>query len=91
VGSPNSRENACFKGLFDRDWLCGDREAQTFALQHRSAVGFVGSGGIEIATPVLRLVPEFRYTRWASASFYNGPPRFGSNRDQVEFLLGLMF
>ncbi|MBV9759611.1 MAG: PorT family protein [Acidobacteriaceae bacterium] len=55
--------------------------------------GFAAGAGIEInALRLLHISPEIRYTRWGSDSLsgnFIGPPH--SDRNQVEFLVGISF
>jgi hypothetical protein len=47
-------------------------------------LGWVAGGGVRFDWRALRIAPEIRYTRWKSE-------RFLPTRNQVEFLLGIMF
>ena len=59
-------------------------------LRKRTWPGLTVAGGIEFGRGWLRLLPEFRYTRWTSnISGPRAPLRFEPN--QVEFLLGFLF
>jgi hypothetical protein len=59
-------------------------------LRKRFYPGFTVAGGIEIGGGRIRVLPEFRYTRWtANISGPNGLLRFAPN--QAEFLVGLLF
>ena len=56
--------------------------------------GFTGGAGIEVNALLLRVAPEFRYTHWGNDSAPNpnaGGGVIPSNRNQVEFLVGLSF
>ena len=59
-------------------------------LRKRLYPGLTAGAGIEFGPRRLRLLPEFRYTRWtANISGPGGLLRFNPN--QAEFLLGLLF
>ena len=58
-------------------------------LVHRVAPGVVIGGGVDVRARFLRLSPEIRYTRWASQHFVNYYT--DTNKNQVEFLLGIAF
>jgi hypothetical protein len=56
--------------------------------------GFTGGAGIELNALLLRVAPEFRYTHWGNDTAPNpsgGASVIPSNRNQVEFLVGLSF
>ncbi len=53
--------------------------------------GFVAGAGIELRLPVVRLSPEIRYTRWGAGSITDLGGALSSNKNQVEFLIGLTF
>jgi hypothetical protein len=55
---------------------------------HLFAPGAVGAVGLEFGGEGLRLLPEFRFTRWRS-TVISSPLRLMPN--QVEFLLGIVF
>jgi len=59
-------------------------------LRKRLYPGLTVAGGIEIGRGRIRILPEFRYTRWtANISGAGGLLRFAPN--QVEFLAGALF
>jgi len=59
-------------------------------LRKRFYPGLTVAGGIEIGGGHLRVLPEFRYTRWtANISGPGGLLRFGPN--QAEFVVGVLF
>jgi hypothetical protein len=59
-------------------------------LRKRFYPGLTVAGGIEIGRARLRVLPEFRYTRWtANISGPNGVLRFAPN--QAEFIVGVLF
>jgi hypothetical protein len=62
-------------------------------LQNLSTHGFTVGGGVEFKFRWLRTGPEIRYTRWGAdaAPIAFDIPRQLSNRNQVEFLVGLSF
>jgi hypothetical protein len=53
--------------------------------------GIVFAGGLDIKPPIVRISPELRYTRWVGQSFRDALKLFGSNQNQLEFLVGLTF
>ena len=56
-----------------------------------SSRGFVIGGGLEVRIPKVRLLPEIRFTRWNSDSTGGAADAFRFNRNQAEFLLGILF
>lgn len=60
-------------------------------LQNRFSTGFTAGVGLEIGNR-FRLVPEVRYTRWGWENFQSAAiPRFRSNLNQLDVLLGIHF
>ena len=58
----------------------------------RIDVGLVFGGGLEFKVKRLRLSPGIRYTRWGSENFRDPiNSLLRTNRNQADFLLGLMF
>jgi len=55
-------------------------------------IGFVFGGGVEVKFGVMRITPEFRYTRWGSENFTD-PIRalLRTNKNQGDFMIGLTF
>ena len=56
--------------------------------------GFTGAAGIELNALLLKVAPEFRYTHWGNDTAPNpsgGASVIPSNRNQLEFLVGLSF
>ncbi|MBI4877013.1 MAG: outer membrane beta-barrel protein [Acidobacteria bacterium] len=53
--------------------------------------GVVLAGGLEVKALVVRISPELRYTRWVEHGFRDALKLFGSNRNQIEILIGLTF
>jgi len=79
---------------FDR-WS-GSKQLRVLAVVTKSDVsgtdtGFVAGGGIELHTPLIRLSPEIRYTRWGASSITDLSGALRSNQNQVEILVGLTF
>jgi len=79
---------------FDR-WS-GFKQLQVLAVTTKSDVsgtntGFVAGAGIELHTPLIRLSPEIRYTRWGASSITDLSGALRSNQNQVEVLVGLTF
>jgi hypothetical protein len=64
---------------------------QPAELKNTTTTGFVIGGGLDIHALVVRLSPEFRYTRWGSQQFAEPSGLLQSNRNQAEFLLGIAF
>jgi hypothetical protein len=59
-------------------------------LRKRFYTGLTAAGGIEIGEGRLRVLPEFRYTRWtANITGPGGLLRFAPN--QAEFMIGILF
>jgi hypothetical protein len=58
-------------------------------LRNTSTIGLVLGAGLDLKIPLLRLTPELRYTRWRANLFQDSSGLLSSNRDQVEFLLGI--
>jgi hypothetical protein len=61
------------------------------SLSYLSNDGITFGAGVDIRALILRLSPEFRYTRWASDSSGGLANAAASNQNQVEFLVGLSF
>jgi hypothetical protein len=61
-------------------------------LNKRNQVGFVFGGGLAVRVGPLKLVPEFRYSRWGSEAFRD-PLRqaLRTHRNQGDFLLGVLY
>jgi opacity protein-like surface antigen len=54
--------------------------------------GFVFGGGVELKLGVMRITPEFRYTRWGSENFRDPVAALlQTNKNQGDFMLGLTF
>jgi opacity protein-like surface antigen len=55
-------------------------------------IGFTFGGGIELKLGIVRISPEFRYTRWGSDVFRDPVQTLlNTNRNQGDFLLGITF
>jgi len=55
-------------------------------------IGFVFGGGVELKLGIMRVTPEFRYTRWGSENFRDPiAALLRTNKNQGDFLLGLTF
>lgn len=50
--------------------------------------GFVFAGGVRIDARLLKISPEFRYTRWTDK---NSADNFRTNSNQAEILVGFTF
>ena len=95
---PFVASGASFQTLSDlkhvRSFLDGSNRTQTDRppeLQRRFNAGFVIGGGLELNAAVLKVSPEFRYTRWGWDSFRDVAGLLRSNQDQAMFLLGITF
>jgi hypothetical protein len=68
---------------------------RVYELQRTSNWGAIVAVGAETSLWGMDILPEIRYTRWSSDIFRDPvSPHIetvGSNRDQVEFLVGIMF
>ena len=53
--------------------------------------GFVLGAGIELKLPLVRLLPEVRYTRWGAKNITDLGGALQSNQNQAEFLLAWTF
>jgi hypothetical protein len=53
--------------------------------------GFVLGGGLEIGLPIISVQPEVRYTRWDDGLGDGSSGSLMYNRNQVEFLFGIVF
>ena len=62
-------------------------------LSYSPSVGFVAGGGLQFNLGHLRLAPQVRYTRWATApvgGLYSGiGSTYSSNQNQVDVLVGI--
>ena len=55
-------------------------------------IGFVFGGGVELKLGIMRVTPEFRYTRWGSENFRDPiAALLRTSKNQGDFLLGLTF
>ena len=55
-------------------------------------IGFVFGGGVELKLGIMRITPEFRYTRWGAENFRDPiAALLRTNKNQGDFLLGLTF
>jgi hypothetical protein len=79
-------------GLFLPDMFITNTTSQPNELQNQTILGFVAGGGFDLHVWHLHFLPELRYTRWKDGHFLNSQPTvLTSNRNQVEFLLGITF
>lgn len=60
-----------------------------FELRRRNAAGIVFAGGVEIRGPLI-ISPEIRYGR-RFADYFRSGPVLQSNRNQIDFVLGITF
>lgn len=64
----------------------------TYSTDYRNSSGLVVGGGLEIKAGVLKVSPEFRYTRWLNRAFsaYFSHGFFAeSAQNQAEILVGI--
>jgi len=55
-------------------------------------VGFTFGAGLELKLGIMRITPEFRYTRWGSENFRDPVAALlRTNKNQGDFILGLTF
>jgi opacity protein-like surface antigen len=91
VVRPFIAAGASFRKLGDirrvGDFIVGDD-----VLADQSDIGFVVGGGVEFKLWVLRIAPEFRFTRWGTESLAEGiTDILKTNKDQGQFLIGIGF
>lgn len=60
-------------------------------VNHKTAMGFVLGGGLDIQAIFLHISPEIRFTRWGSQQIYDPSGLLHSNQNQAEFLVGVTF
>jgi hypothetical protein len=75
-------------------------------LRHSTVAGFTAGIGLDVHVLFIHVAPEFRFTRWGSSQFDASSefavldraqlpplnvPSISSNRNQVDFLLGITF
>jgi len=60
-------------------------------LKQRAVAGVVAGAGVELRLGFLHFSPEIRYTHWGAPQFVSYLGALSSNRNQVEFLLGIRF
>ncbi|HTB20193.1 MAG TPA: hypothetical protein VK708_18850 [Bryobacteraceae bacterium] len=62
-------------------------------LSYSASVGFVAGGGLQFNLGHLRLAPQARYTRWATAPiggvYYSLGSTYTSNQNQFDLLVGI--
>jgi hypothetical protein len=62
-------------------------------LSYSPSVGFVAGGGLQFNLGRLRLAPQVRYTRWATAPvgglYFSLGSTYSSNQNQIEVLVGI--
>lgn len=61
------------------------------SLRHDTVAGFAAGAGVDLHVLFLHVSPEIRYTRWDADQFQAPTGGFGSNRNQVELLLGITY
>ena len=60
-------------------------------LHHNTIYGVAVGGGLDVHLAFLHLLPEIRYTRWATEHFRDVNDLLHWNQNQAEFLLGITF
>jgi hypothetical protein len=94
ISGADLRQHSCSTGSFrgaTPPWSCFYRSTEDPFLERRTRPGYVAGAGIELrATGRLRMVPEFRYTRWVRYTF-RYLDQLTSHLHQPEVLLGLWF
>ena len=62
-------------------------------LSYSPSVGFVAGGGLQFNLGLLRLAPQVRYTRWATAPvggpYFSLGSTYSSNQNQFDLLVGI--
>jgi hypothetical protein len=62
-------------------------------ISYSPSVGFVAGGGLQFNLGRLRLAPQVRYTRWATAPvgglYFSLGSTYSSNQNQVDVLVGI--
>jgi hypothetical protein len=71
-------------------WYCIEGKSVA-ELRHSHTHGFVVGAGAEFHRGVLRLRPEFRFTRWVDRNFGTQDSSLRSNLSQMELLCGFIF
>jgi len=65
----------------------------SYPVSYSPSVGVVAGGGLQISLGHLRIAPQLRYTRWATAPaggvYYNLGSSYSSNQNQVDVLVGI--
>lgn len=60
-------------------------------LDHRTSVGIVLGGGLQVNALVVKLSPEIRYTGWTLPNFSSPSGAFKSIQNQAEVMVGINF
>lgn len=67
--------------------------SSSFPASYSPSVGFVAGGGLHFNLGHLRLAPQVRYTRWATAPvgglYYSLGSTYSSNQNQLDVLVGI--
>ncbi len=76
-------------------FIQGGVAARTMSGGFGSDAGFIAGGGLEFNRGRLRLAPQFRYARWATAPvsglYYSLGSIYSSNQNQVDVLVGIVW
>jgi hypothetical protein len=69
----------------------GPTTTSTYPASYSPTVGFVAGAGLQFNPGRLRLTPQVRYTRWATAPVGGGNvvSHFSSNPNQLDVLVGI--
>lgn len=89
AGSGTSESICCFNPYGPSD---PKLTVSTYSTDYRNSSGLVVGGGVEIKAGVLKVSPEFRYTRWLNKAFsaYGSHGFFAeSAQNQTEILVGI--
>ena len=79
-----------FPGVLARPYIAGGWTYRNLGdqLSFSSSNGFVLSSGVRIGLVLIKISPEFRFTRWDDSP---SDPGFRTNRNQAEILVGVTF
>ena len=82
-----------FQRFIDATGTVIQREIETAPeFNKRNDLGLVFGGGVEVRLGRLRISPEVRYTRWGSENFRDPiQSLLQTNRNQADFLIGILF
>jgi opacity protein-like surface antigen len=58
---------------------------------HSWSTGYVAGGGVDFVYGAIHILPEIRYTRWATENFSSSNGVLGSNLNALDILIGVTF